>query len=179
MPHRPGQQRQRHEDRRHDVSTFITSFRRLLTFDQVRVEHAGDPILEDRRIVGDPHEVVVDVAEAERHVGADVDELAPGQPRDDVALRRDDAPQRRRPRASRRGSRRTSVRRRVVEHRLLELVEPVLELLDLRPVVIDHRVDDAVEQRDRPFADDLRVARDSDRCSSAIDREWPSWTVTR
>src|SRR5262249_50680285 len=37
---------------------------------EMRVEHAGDSILEDQRIVGDPHEVIVDVAEAERHPGA-------------------------------------------------------------------------------------------------------------
>ena len=32
----------------------------------------------------------------------------------------------------------------------LELVEPLLELLDLRPVVVDHPVDDAVHQRAGP-----------------------------
>ena len=85
---------------------------------------------------------------------------------DHVALRRDDAPQRRRRRACRRGCSRIRLRARVVEDLLLELVEPVLELLHLGPVVIDHRVDDAVEQRDRSFAQDLRVARDSARCSS-------------
>ena len=90
------------------VSTFITSFSRLLTFDEVRVEHPGDPVLEDQRIVGDAHQVVVDVAEAERHLGADVDEVAPRQPGDDVALRRDDAAQRARPRASPSRIRRTS-----------------------------------------------------------------------
>ena len=49
---------------------------------------------------------------------------------------------------------------RLLEHRLLELVDPVLELLDLRPVVIDHRVDDPVEQRDRSLGHDLRVPGD-------------------
>ena len=65
-------------------------------------------------------------------------------------------------RATRRASRRESRGPgpgRVVEDRLLELVEPILELFDLRPVVVDHRVDDAMEERDRPFAQNLRVAR--------------------
>ena len=45
------------------------------------------------------------------------------------------------------------------EHRLLELVDPVLELLDFGPVAIDHPIDDAMEERDRAFAQDLVVAR--------------------
>ena len=54
---------------------------------------------------------------------------------------------------------RTSVGVGSLEDRVLELVEPLLELVDLGPVVIDHRVDDAVEQRDRPFAENLGVPR--------------------
>ena len=37
---------------------------------------------------------------------------------------------------------------------LLELVEPLLELLDLRPVVVDHRVDDPVHQHAGAFAEE-------------------------
>ena len=91
----PGQQRQRHEDRRHDRQHLHHLVEPVADVRQVRVEDAGDAILEDQRIVGDADEVVVDVAEPERHLGADVDEVAPRQPGDDVALRRDDPPQRR------------------------------------------------------------------------------------
>ncbi len=59
----------------------------------------------------------------------------------------------------------------------LELVEPFLELLDLRPVVVDHGVDDAVEEGHRPFGHDLPSARRSAptaRRSSASGRRAPS-----
>ena len=54
---------------------------------QVRVENAGDAILEDDRFVGEPHELVVDVAEPVGHLLVDQVELAPRQAADDVALR--------------------------------------------------------------------------------------------
>ena len=49
---------------------------------QVRIEHAGDPVLEDQHIVGNADEMVVYVAETERHLRADVDEIAARQPGD-------------------------------------------------------------------------------------------------
>ena len=61
---------------------------------QVRVEDAGHAILEDDRIVGHPHELIVDVAEPVGHLLVDQVELAPRQPADHVALRHDDAAQR-------------------------------------------------------------------------------------
>ena len=54
--------------------------------------------------------------------------------------------------------RRASCGSRLLEHLLLELVEPLLELVDLRPVVVDHRVDDAVQQHGRALAEHPRVA---------------------
>ena len=38
---------------------------------------------------------------------------------------------------------------------LFDLVEPCLELVDFGPVVVDHRVDDSVHQRDRAFRQDV------------------------
>ena len=76
----------------------------------------------------------------------------------DVALRDDDAAERRRPGASRRGCR-APVLVAGLEDLVLERVEPILELVHLGPVVIDHRVDDAMQQRDRPFGQDLGIAR--------------------
>ncbi len=46
-----------------------------------------------------------------------------------------------------------------LDHVLLDLVEPRLELVHLRPVVIDHRVDDPVQQRHRALAEDVLGAR--------------------
>ena len=105
------------------------------------------------------HDVVVDIAEAEGQVRADIDEVAPGQARDHVALRRQDAAQRRHialltedlPNQLALGP---------IEHRLLEIIDPFLELLDLGPVVIDHRIDDAMKERHRPLGHDLIVPRD-------------------
>ena len=44
-------------------------------------------------------------------------------------------------------------------HALFDLVEPLFELVDLGPVVIDHGVDDAMHQRDRALGEDVVVAR--------------------
>ena len=44
-------------------------------------------VLEEHRLVGEAHEVVVDVAEPVGHLLVDLRELAPRQPADDVALR--------------------------------------------------------------------------------------------
>ena len=82
------------------VSTFITWFSRFETRRQVRVEDAGDAVLEQHRLLGQPHQVVVDVAEAVRHLVGDRRELAPRQAADGVALRQQHAAQRRRARAS-------------------------------------------------------------------------------
>jgi hypothetical protein len=48
----------------------------------------------------------------------------------------------------------------MLEHRVLDLVDARFELLDLRPVGVDHRVDQPVEERHRPFVHQLRVADD-------------------
>ena len=61
---------------------------------------------------------------------------------------------------------------------LLDLVEPLFELVDLGPVVIDHRVDDAMQQRDRAFAR-MWLVRSHSSLTCAMLRRWPSWTVTR
>ena len=117
-----------------------------------------------------PDEVIVDVAEAERHLGADVDEVAPRQParstsrcgvtiaaqRGDVALLVEDLADERRSRRRRRSLFSSSSSRSS-------------SFVHLRPVVIDHRVDDAVEAA-RPA---LRRGSSGSACtcsrSSAID----------
>ena len=88
---------------------------------------------------------------------------------------------RRRPATSRFSFRisRTSVWSGASKICLLEIVEAILELLDLGPIVIDHGVDDAMEQRDRAFTEDLRYCGVTCSRSSLIDRGWPSCTVTR
>ena len=69
------------------VSIFITWFRRFDVNDRCASSSAGEPIVEHRRLVGEPHQVIVDVAEPVRHRLGDLGELAPRQPADDVALR--------------------------------------------------------------------------------------------
>ncbi len=44
---------------------------------------------------------------------------------------------------------------RALQHLTFEVVEPVLELVHLGMVVADHRVDDAMHQRHRPFGQDV------------------------
>ena len=83
-----------------------------------------------------------------------IGELAPRQPGDDVALGRDHAPQARHL-ALFHEDLRTRCRGTLGEHRLLELLQPLLELLDLGTVAIDHGIHDAMEQRHRPLAHDL------------------------
>ncbi len=46
------------------VSTFMTSFSWFDTVDRCASRRLGDAILEEHRLVGQPHEVIVDVAEA-------------------------------------------------------------------------------------------------------------------
>jgi hypothetical protein len=46
----------------------------------------------------------------------------------------------------------------VFEHVVFERVEPLLELVDLRAVVVDHRVHDPVQQGGRALAQEMPVA---------------------
>jgi hypothetical protein len=63
------------------------------------------------------------------------------------------------------------------EHFFFQLVDPLFELVDLRPVGVDHRIDDPVEQRHRPLGHQLDVARTviaqlADRAArSVVDRD--------
>ena len=86
------------------------------------------------------------------------DEVAARQPADDVALRDDHPPQRRHV-ALLFENLAHELRPGVLEDFLLELVETILQLLDLGTVVIDHRIDDPVEEGDGAFAEDLGVSR--------------------
>ena len=99
-----------------------------------------------------PHEVIVDVAEPVGNLFVDERKLAAGEPADDVALRLHDAAQR--------GDVALEVedlasqtRLGALEHLFLDRVEPGVELVDLRPIGVDHQVDDAVHQRRRPLAE--------------------------
>ena len=163
------------------VSTFMTSFSRLLTFERCASSMPGDPILENHRVVGDADEVVVDVAKAERHLGADRRETrgAPGgrsTSRCGVMMRRSDgdlALHRREFGAPASGPASSKIA-------LLEFVEPLLELLDLRPVVSRpsrRRCGGSSATGPSPRIFGLRVAVFAqllDRAANA-----PSWTVTR
>src|SRR6188768_2191950 len=123
-----GDERERHENRRHDGEDLHHLVQPVADVREVGVEDAGDPVLEHGRIVRDPLQVIVDVAEAERHVGADVDKVAPRETRHHVPLWNDDPPQ---PADAallvEDGP--DDLARRVVECRRLEFIEPVLELL--------------------------------------------------
>ena len=66
---------------------------RIVAID-VMVMTVSTRVHEREGLVVEPHQVVVDVAKAQRHLGADIGEFAPGQTADDIALRHDDAPQR-------------------------------------------------------------------------------------
>ena len=56
----------------------------------MRIEQAGDAVLEEHRLVDEPDEVIVDVAEAVGQRLRDHRELTAGQTRNRVALRQDD-----------------------------------------------------------------------------------------
>ena len=140
------------------ASTFETSASRFETRRQVRIEDAGHAILKHDRVVRHAHELIVDVAEPVGHFLADQVEFAPGQPADHVALRHDDAAQRRDVALDRQDVAGHRLGRRL-DDVLFDLVEPFFELVDLRPIVIDHRVDDAMQQRDRAFAEHVLRAR--------------------
>ena len=97
-PH-AGQHRQRHEDRGDDGQDLHHAVQLVRHVRKVRVEQAGDAVLEEHRLVGEPDQVIVDVAKAVRQRFRDQRELASGQPADGVTLRQHDAPQRARRRA--------------------------------------------------------------------------------
>ena len=77
------------------VRTFITAFSWFDTVDRCASSRLRDAVLEEHRLVGQPHEMIVDVAEPVGHLLVDERELAPRQPADHVALRLHDAAQRR------------------------------------------------------------------------------------
>ena len=77
------------------VSTFMTLFNWFETADRCASRMLGDPVLEEHRLVGQPHQVIVDVAEPVGQLLGDERKLAPRQPADRVALRQHDLPQRR------------------------------------------------------------------------------------
>ena len=152
------------------VSTFITLFNWFETADRWASRMLGDPILEEHRFVRQPDEMIVDVAKSVRQLLVDHGNSRRAS----------------RPTTSRCGSTtwrsdetsflkfrmlRASCRFGLLEDFVLELVEPLLELLDLGPVVVDHRVDDAVQQHAGAFGRGPRVARAhvadlADRCAS-------------
>ena len=122
----PGQHGERHEDRRDDRQDLHDLFSRFDTLRQVRVEQARDAVLEEHRFVRQPHEVVVDVAEAVGQLLRDLRNSRRASRPTRVALRQDDAAERRDVRLEvedllgepRLGS---------LEDLLLELVEPVVQ----------------------------------------------------
>ena len=173
-----GEHRERPEDRRDHRQQLRVLVQPVRDAGQVRVEDAGHAILEDDRVVGEPHQLIVDVAEAVGHLLVDHRELATGQPAD---RRRAAACTTRRSLEMSRLTARispVSASPAVLEHLALDVVEPRLELVDLGPVVVDHRVDDAVHQRDRPLAR-AAVLRSHRPVTCAMLRRLPSWTVTR
>src|SRR5581483_11748693 len=113
--------------------------------------HGQEPVeavAQRLHVVGDADEMIVDVAEPEGDVGADVDELAPGQALDDRALRRRVVPQ-----VERLAAEGEHVadgrRRRLLEHLPFGVGRALDEPFDRRAVAVDERVRDPVEQRDR------------------------------
>ena len=120
----------------------------------MRVENAGHPVLEHDGVVGHPRQLIVDVAKAVRHLLADQVELAPRQPPDHVALRHHDAPEAGDVALDRQDVADQRVGR-LLDHLLLDFVEPLFELIHLGAIVIDHGVDDAMQQRDRALGEDV------------------------
>ncbi len=157
-PEHAGQHGERQENRRDDGQRLHHLVQAIRRERQVRVEQRRDPVVEHRRLVGEADQVIVDVTEPVGQRLGDLGELAPRQPADDVALGRDHPAQRRHV-ALEPEDHADVVGIRLVEHRVLELVEAGLELLDLGAIVVDHRVDDAVQQRRRPFGQHEVVAR--------------------
>ena len=141
------------------VSVFITWFRRLDVNDRCASSSDGDAIVRtgsprrpagrgDRRRRGSGTTAAREICGNSRRASR------PTTSRCGVTTRRSDA-------TSRLSAEDLPdvVRRRLLEDVVLELVEPRLELVDLGPVVVDHRVDDAVQQRRRPLGQHEVVAR--------------------
>ena len=159
MPAHAGQHGQRQEDRRDDRQHLHHLVQPIATCDRCASSSAGDAILKQHRLVGHPHEVIVDVAEAVRHSPRSCANSRrasrPTTSRCGVTTRRSDATSR----LSAEDLADVVLRRARRRRRSSSSSSRVLELLDLRPVVVDHRVDDAVEQRRRPLAEHVVVAR--------------------
>ena len=157
-PVHPRQHRERHEDRRDHRQDLHDLIQPVRGVGEVRVEEPGHAILQEDRFVGQPHEVIVDVAELVAQRIGDLRKLPAGEARHGVALRQRHAPERRDfclelqnvPQR---------VPLRPLEHRPLERFDPLLEPIDLRRVVVDHPVHDAMQQVARPFGQDVLVPR--------------------
>src|SRR5262245_58699238 len=123
-------ERQRHEDRRDDREDLHDRVELIRDDRQVGIEQAGDAVLKEHRLVGEPHEVIVHVAKAVGDLLVDQLEFAPRQPADDVALRLDYAAERRDITLEIENLLR-EVRTVAVEYLLFERVETLGELVDL------------------------------------------------
>ena len=125
---------------------------------EVRVENAGHPVLEHDGIVRDARELVVDVTEPVGHLLVDDARTrgAPAGRRRRAAARRCGAASE----MSRLTARMSPIRPLVarLDDGLLDLVEPILELVGFGTVVVDHRVDDAMEQGHRAFRENVTGA---------------------
>src|SRR4029453_7321313 len=151
------QQRKRHEDGGHHRQHFHDLVQAIADIRQMGVQNTGDPVLKQQRIVGNPDQVIVHVPEAEGHFRADIDELAPRQSGYDVTLWSRDPPQR--SHIALFVENVTNQRAcRIGEDLFFQVVESIFELLDLRAIVVHHRVDDAMEQRNRTIGENSRVA---------------------
>ncbi len=102
--------------------------------------------------------MVVDVPVSVRERLGNDRELASCETSDDIALRQDDAAEGRNVPLEIDDAA-GQVRASASEDLLFQLVQPLLQLLDLRAIVIHHRVDDAVHQRRRALPEDPAVPR--------------------
>ena len=122
----------------------------------MRVENSGDPVLEHDGFVREAHQVVVDVTEPVGHLVGDERKLAAREPADDVALWNHDPPQRRQV-ALQIQDLAYEVAAAAEHGLLLHAIDALFQFLDFRPVVVHHRVDDAVQEGNRTFGQDVRV----------------------
>jgi hypothetical protein len=152
----PAEHGERQCDHRHERKQLHLLIEPIGHVREVRIENAGDAILEQERFLAQTHQVIVDVAEPVGELVGDERELTAREAADHIALRQHDAPQGIDVALQREDVTHHAAFRRL-EHALFHAVEPGLELLHLRPVVIDHQVDDAVHQRDGPLGEDLAV----------------------
>ena len=151
----------------------MTLFNWFDTMARLRVEQTGDAVLEEHRLVRQAHQMIVDVAETVGDLLVDEGELAPRQPADDVALRLHDAAQRGDVLLEVRGSLFARLALLLSNTSFLELSSRSLELVDFRPIVVDHRVDDAVHQRRRSLRRAPWNCAGRSRAICSIDRESP------